>query len=440
MKYYSTNRKSIRLGLWDAITCGIAPDRGLFMPEKLPWIPSAFFKNLSDLKAREIGYVVANTLFSDDLDSRQLKDIIFETLNFDIPLRKVDDNIYALELYHGPSLSVKDISARFMSLLLKYFISKKLPEQPIHVILATSGDTGSAVASAFHDIPEVKIHVFYPKGGISRTQELQFTTLKGNVRAIEVDGTYEDCRQMVHRALLDDDLNSRMMLVPANSINIARLMPQMLYYFLAYAMLLREIGPDKVNDKLVFSVPCGNLGTICAGIIGERMGLPAKRFVVANNVDDSFMRFHHNGQSALDRDALRRAEMSGEIHIPSNMQRLLDLFEGETDKVNELLSGASFADNEIWDAIKRMHSEKGYLLDPHGATCYLALRSQIRENEIGVFLETTHPIKYRETILLHTGIDPKAESPACAVKLSNSQRHIVRIPATYSALKRYMLS
>lgn len=439
MKYYSTNRKSVRLGLWDAITCSIAPDGGLFMPEKLPWIPSAFFRNLSDMKAQEIGYVVANTLFSEDLDSRQLKDIIFETLKFDIPLRKVEDNIYALELYHGPSLSVKDISARFMSRILKYFISKKIPERPVNVILATSGDTGSAVASAFHDIPEVKVHVFYPKGGISRTQELQFTTLKGNVRAIEVDGTYDDCRQMVHRALLDEDLDSRMTLVSANSINIARLMPQMLYYFWAYAMLLREIGPDKVNDKLVFSVPCGNLGTICAGIIGERMGLPAKRFVVANNVEDSFMRFH-NGKSALDRDALRRAEICGEIHIPSNMQRLIDLFDGETDKVSELLSGASFADNDIWNVIKRMHSEKGYLLDPHGATCYLALRSQIRENEIGVFLETTHPIKYREAILLNTGIDPETESAASVANFSNSQRHIVRIPATYSALKRYMLS
>lgn len=439
MKYYSTNRKTNRLGLWDAITCSIAPDGGLFMPEKLPWLPSAFFRNLSDLKAQEIGYVVANTLFSDDLDSRQLKDIIFETLNFDIPLRKVDGNIYALELYHGPSLSVKDISARFMSRIMKHYITKTAPARPINVILATSGDTGSAVANAFRDIPEVKVHVFYPKGGISRTQELQFTTLKGNVRAIEVDGSYDECRQLVHRALLDEELNNRMTLVSANSINIARLMPQVLYYFLAYAKLLLELGPERVNDKLVFSVPCGNLGTICSGIIAGRMGLPAKRFIVANNVDNSLMKFN-NGHSVIDRNELLRAEQNGEIHVPSNMQRLFDLFEGESVKVNELLSGAAFSDDEIWAAIKQLHQEKSYLLDPHGATCYLALRSDIRDNEIGVFLETTDPVKYREAILEHTGIDAESESLSSSVKLLNSQRHIVRIPATYSALKRYLLS
>lgn len=439
MKYYSTNGKSTRLGLWDAITSSIAPDGGLFMPEKLPWLPNAFFRNLSDLKAPEIGYVVANTLFSDDLDSRQLKDIIFETLNFDIPLRKIEDNIYALELYHGPSFSVKDISARFMSCIMKHFISINAPSRPINVILATSGDTGSAVAKAFCDIPEVKVHVFYPRNGISRTQELQFTTLKGNVRAVEVDGSYDECRQMVHRALLDKELGSRMTLVSANSINIARLMPQVLYYFLAYAKLLIELGPEQVNGKLVFSVPCGNLGTICSGIIAERMGLPAKRFIVANNVDNSLMKFN-NGHSVLDRNELMRAEQNGEIHIPSNLQRLFDLFDGESNKLNELLSDVAFSDDEIWTVIKEMYLDKNYLLDPHGATCYLALRSAIRENETGVFLETTNPVKYREAILEHTGIDPESESLSATPKLLNSQRHIVRIPATYSALKRYLLS
>jgi threonine synthase len=282
MHYYSTNGQSATATLAEAVTRGLAPDKGLYMPEKINAIPAAFFNNIEDLSLQEIAYVVANTLFGDDVDSESLKQIVYDTLSFDIPLVKVTDNIYSLELFHGPTMAFKDVGSRFMARLLSYFNKKQGNKSDVNVLVATSGDTGSAVANGFLGVDGIKVFVLYPSGKVSRVQESQFTTLEKNITALEVHGTFDDCQAMVKDAFMDSELNSAMVLTSANSINIARLMPQMFYYFYAYAQLKLQ-NPNA--DEIVVSVPSGNFGNLTAGLIAKKMGLPIKRFIAANNTN-----------------------------------------------------------------------------------------------------------------------------------------------------------
>ena len=288
MRYYSTNKKSPVVSLAEAVVKGLAPDKGLYMPERIIELPTAFFNNIGNLSLQEISYVVANTLFGEDVPSSDLKDIVYDALNFDIPLVKVADNKYSLELFHGPTLAFKDVGARFMARLLGYFNAQSDDKRPVNVLVATSGDTGSAVANGFLGVEGVRVFVLYPSGKVSKIQESQFTTLGKNIFAIEVDGTFDDCQALVKSAFLDDELNNRHKLTSANSINIARFMPQMFYYFYAYAQLAKQ-GADLSN--VVIAVPSGNFGNITSGLIGKRMGLPVKRFIAANNRNDVFFNY-----------------------------------------------------------------------------------------------------------------------------------------------------
>lgn len=437
MKYYSTNAKAPLASLKDAVIRGLAPDGGLYMPERIPTIPKAFFNNLEDMSFQEIAYVVASTLFGEDIDSDKLKSIVYDALNFPIPLKKVEDNIYVLELFHGPTLAFKDVGARFMARVLGYFNSKENDGKDINVLVATSGDTGSAVANGFLNVPGVNVYVLYPKGKVSRLQEMQFTTLGGNIHPLEIEGTFDDCQAMVKAAFSDKELNERMKLTSANSINPARFLPQMFYYFWAYAQLLRLTADEKIGEKLVFCVPSGNLGNICSALIGNRMGLPVKRFVAANNRNRVFTDYLVNGVYEPKPSILTVANAM-DVGAPSNFARIINIFDDNHDKISEKISGCSFNDEEIIDIIGKLYHENGYLLDPHGATAYMALKKSLSGDEVGVFLETAHPAKFKETV--ENSIKEEIAIPEALKKFTARQKQTVKLPATFSALKRHLLS
>ena len=437
MKYYSTNGKAPLASLKDAVIKGLAPDGGLYMPERISLIPRAFFNNLKDMTFPEIAYVVANTLFGEDVDSDRLKAIVYDALNFPIPLKKVEDNIYVLELFHGPTLAFKDVGARFMARLLGYFNQKENDGRAVNVLVATSGDTGSAVANGFLNVPGVNVFVLYPKGKVSRLQEMQFATLGGNIHPLEIDGTFDDCQAMVKAAFVDEELNNKMKLTSANSINPARFLPQMFYYFWAYAQLITLTGDENVGKRLVFCVPSGNLGNICSALIGNKMGLPVKRFIAANNRNKVFTDYLLTGIYSPASSILTVANAM-DVGAPSNFARILDLYGKSHDEVTNHISGYSYTDEQIVDVIDKLYRENGYLLDPHGATGYLALKEGLKEGEIGIFLETAHPAKFKETV--ESSINQPVNVPETLRKFTSRQKQSVKLPATFSALKRYLLT
>lgn len=437
MKYYSTNGKAPLASLKDAVIKGLAPDGGLYMPERIPTIPKAFFNNLGEMTFQEIAYVVANTLFGEDIDSDQLKTIVYDALNFPIPLKKVEDNIYVLELFHGPTLAFKDVGARFMARLLGYFNGKEDDGKDVNVLVATSGDTGSAVANGFLNVPGVNVFVLYPKGKVSRLQEMQFATLGANIHPLEIDGTFDDCQAMVKSAFVDEELNAKMKLTSANSINPARFLPQMFYYFWAYAQLLRITDDEKAGEKLVFCVPSGNLGNICSALIGNRMGLPVKRFIAANNRNKVFTEYLLTGVYSP-KASVQTVANAMDVGAPSNFARILDLYGKNHGKIAECISGKSYSDEEILEVIDTLYRNNGYLLDPHGATGYMALKDSLQDDEIGIFLETAHPAKFKETV--ENSIKEEIEIPETLQKFISRQKQSVKLPATFSALKRHLLS
>lgn len=437
MKYYSTNRISPKASLKEAVIRGLAPDGGLYMPETIHRLPDAFFKNLAGMSLPEIAYVVANTLFGEDIPSEKLKSIVFDTLNFPIPLKRVEDNIYVLELFHGPTLAFKDVGGRFMARMLGYFNSLDGSEK-INVLVATSGDTGSAVANGFLNVPGVNVFVLYPKGKVSKLQEAQFTTLGENIHALEIDGTFDDCQAMVKQAFVDAELNSKMKLTSANSINPARFLPQMFYYFGAVAQLRKLVGEENA-DKLqtVFSVPSGNLGNICPALIGTCMGLPVKRFIAANNANDVFTQYLLTGTYSPRPSVLTIANAM-DVGAPSNFARIMDLYSSDHSAITAQISGKSYSDIEIAEAIKEAKTRTGYLLDPHGATGYLALKDSLQSGETGIFLETAHPAKFRDTV--ERSIGGSIEVPERLARFLERKKHTVKLPATFSALKKHLLS
>lgn len=437
MKYYSTNGKAPMASLKDAVIKGLAPDGGLYMPERIPSIPQAFFKNLQEMSFREIAYVVANTLFGDDVESDKLKGIVYDALNFPIPLKKIEENIYVLELFHGPTLAFKDVGARFMARLLGYFNAKEDDGKDVNVLVATSGDTGSAVANGFLNVPGVNVFVLYPKGKVSRLQEMQFATLGGNIHPLEIDGTFDDCQAMVKAAFVDRELNEKMKLTSANSINPARFLPQMFYYFWAYSQLIKMTGDENIGEKLVFCVPSGNLGNICSALIGNRMGLPVKRFIAANNRNRVFTDYLLTGEYEPKASILTVANAM-DVGAPSNFARILNLYGDDHGKIAGNISGRSYNDEEILGAIEKVYGDKGYLLDPHGATGYLALKESLQEGETGIFLETAHPAKFKETV--ESSIKEEIEIPEALQKFISRQKQSTKLPATFSALKKHLLS
>ena len=433
MQYYSTSGNAPKTSLQEAVVKGLAPDKGLYMPERIPMIPKAFFNNIGEMSLQDIAYVVANTLFGDDIDSETLKEIVNETLNFDIPLVKVDDNKYSLELFHGPTLAFKDVGARFMARLLGYF-NKKNGTKDVNVLVATSGDTGSAVANGFLGVPGVKVFVLYPKGKVSKIQEAQFTTLGQNITALEISGTFDDCQALVKNAFMDAELNEKLQLTSANSINVARFLPQMFYYFYAYAQLAKMGQP---LDNIVVSVPSGNFGNITAGLIGKRMGLPIKRFIAANNKNDIFYQYLLSGEYNP-RPSIATIANAMDVGAPSNFARILDLYGNSHDAIASEISGCTYTDEQIAETLKETYKTTGYLLDPHGAVGYRSLLEGLKENEIGIFLETAHPAKFKETV--ESIIENEVAIPAKLAAFMKGTKSTVKLSSSFPSFKKYLMS
>jgi threonine synthase len=431
MKYYSTNGNSPLSTLQNAVVKGLAPDRGLYMPEQIKKLPKEFFDNIENLSFQEIAYQVADAFFGEDIPADDLKQIVYDTLSFETPVVQVNDNIYSLELFHGPTLAFKDVGARFMARLLGYF--NKEEKQLVNVLVATSGDTGSAVANGFLGVDGVHVYVLYPKGKVSPIQECQFTTLGKNITAVEVDGVFDDCQALVKSAFMDAELNSKMKLTSANSINVARFLPQAFYYFNAYAQMKRQ----GKADNLVICVPSGNFGNITAGLFGWYMGLPVKRFIAANNANDIFYNYLQSGVYSP-KPSVQTLANAMDVGDPSNFARILDLYGNSHADIAAHIGGATYKDEQIAETLKDVYEKTGYLLDPHGACGYRALQEQLAADEYGVFLETAHPAKFKEKV--DAIIDGDIDIPAKLRAFMEGTKQSEPISKEYSDFRSFLLS
>ena len=433
MKYYSTNGTAPIADLHKAVVKGLAEDRGLYMPEKIKTLPQVFFDDIEKLSFQDIAYNVASAFFGEDVDLDALKDIVYDTLSFDCPVVQVKDNIYTLELFHGPTLAFKDVGARFMARLLQYFIKQEGKNEQVNVLVATSGDTGSAVANGFLGVDGIHVYVLYPKGKVSPIQECQFTTLGKNITAIEVDGVFDDCQALVKNAFMDAELNQHMKLTSANSINVARFLPQAFYYFNAYARM-KEQGKA---DNLVMCVPSGNFGNICAALFGHEMGLPIKRFIAANNANDIFYKYLQTGkyEPKPSKQTLANAMDVGD---PSNFARIYDLYGKSHERITSLISGATYTDDQIRETMRQCYQDTKYILDPHGACGYQALVDGLKEDEVGVFCETAHPAKFKEKVDDILGID--VTIPDRLAAFMRGEKQSVPMSKDFADFKQYLLS
>ena len=440
MNYYSTNGKAPQADLKKAVVKGLAEDRGLYMPERIEKLPKAFFDEMKNMSFQDIAYNVASNFFGEDVDADALQDIVFDTLSFDCPIVKVEDNIYALELFHGPTLAFKDVGARFMARLLQYFL-RVAPSGAVggsvNVLVATSGDTGSAVANGFLGVEGIHVYVLYPKGKVSPIQECQFTTLGKNITAIEVDGVFDDCQALVKSAFMDEELNRHMKLTSANSINVARFLPQAFYYFNAVARIqeMFNVQRSTFND-VVMCVPSGNFGNICAALFGHEMGLPIKRFIAANNANDVFYEYLQTGKYNP-RPSVQTLANAMDVGDPSNFARIYDLYGKSHERISSLISGATYSDQQIADTMRRCYQETGYVLDPHGACGYQALKDGLRPGEVGIFCETAHPAKFKEKVdqILGTDID----IPERLQAFMRGEKQNVEMSKDFQDFKQYLL-
>lgn len=431
MKYYSTNHQTTDATLQEAVVKGLASDKGLYMPYVIKALPQSFYDHIENLSFQEIAYQVADAFFGEDIPAETLKQIVYETLNFDVPVVKVKENIYSLELFHGPTLAFKDVGGRFMARLLAYFIKKEGQKQ-VNVLVATSGDTGSAVANGFLGVEGIHVYVLYPKGKVSEIQEKQFTTLGQNITAIEVDGTFDDCQALVKNAFMDEELNAHMKLTSANSINVARFLPQAFYYFYAYAQM-KKAGK---SDHLVVCVPSGNFGNLTAGLMGKRMGLPVTRFIAANNRNDIFYQYLQTS-TYCPRPSVATIANAMDVGDPSNFARILDLYENSHEAICSEISGAAYNDEQIRETVKATYQETGYLLDPHGACGYRALEEGLREDEVGVFLETAHPAKFLETV--ENIIGTQVEIPSKLQAFMKGTKQSIEMSKHFKDFKTFLL-
>ena len=431
MKYYSTNHKSDDVTLREAVVRGLAPDRGLYMPERLNKLPKEFFDSIDKMTFQEMSFEVAKAFFGEDIPADDLKRIVYDTLAFETPVVKVEDNIYSLELFHGPTLAFKDVGARFMARLLGYF--NKEEKQLVNVLVATSGDTGSAVANGFLGVEGVHVYVLYPKGKVSPIQECQFTTLGRNITAVEIDGVFDDCQALVKNAFMDAELNSKMKLTSANSINVARFLPQAFYYFNAYAQMKR-LGKA---DNLVICVPSGNFGNITAGLFGWFMGLPVKRFIAANNANDIVYNYLKSGVYSP-KPSVQTLANAMDVGDPSNFARVLALYGGSHKDIAGHIGGATYTDEQIKETLKECYERTGYLLDPHGTCGYRALKEQLQPGEYGVFLETAHPAKFKEKVDAITGGD--VEIPARLQAFMKGTKQSVEISKEYADFRKFLIT
>ncbi len=431
MKYYSTNKEAPLATLHEAVVKGLAGDRGLYMPEHIKELPKSFFDNIQNLSFQEIAYTVADAFFGEDVDADSLKKIVYDTLSFDCPVVKVTDNIYSLELFHGPTLAFKDVGARFMARLLQYFIHQEGKED-VNVLVATSGDTGSAVANGFLGVEGIHVYVLYPKGKVSKIQESQFTTLGDNITALEIDGVFDDCQALVKSAFMDEELNNHMKLTSANSINVARFLPQAFYYFNAYARMKSQ----SLADNLVVCVPSGNFGNITAGLFGHQMGLPIRRFIAANNSNDIFYKYLTTGRYEP-QPSKQTIANAMDVGAPSNFARVYDLYKGNHDAITSYISGATYSDSQISETMAECYRSTGYILDPHGACGYRALIEGLKPGETGIFCETAHPAKFKDTV--EPIIGANIEIPARLAEFMKGTKKNITMTKDFASFKAFLM-
>ncbi|UQB69028.1 threonine synthase [Epilithonimonas zeae] len=428
MKYIST-RQQEQTNIKTAILKGLADDGGLFMPEYIPQLDSEFFENLPNLSLQEIGFRVAKEFLGESISDNNLKEIIDEVLNFEIPAVKISDNIYSLELFHGPTMAFKDVGARFMARMMSYFSEGK----PMKVIAATSGDTGSAVASGFFGVPGIEVYILYPKGKVSPLQEKQLTTWGGNIKALEIDGTFDDCQALAKQILSDEELNLKFTLTSANSINIARLIPQSFYYFWAFAQL------QKFGKPIVFSVPSGNFGNLTAGLFAKKMGLPVYQFIASTNENDVVPKFLETGnyQAKPSKQTISNAM---DVGNPSNFERMKSLFNNDVSEFKRYIESYSFSDEETKLAMRKVKDEFDYTLDPHGAVAYLGIEKyseKSNEDFVGVLLETAHPAKFVEVV--EDVLKEKVIIPEKLEAFNKKDKQSVEFSADFESVKNYLI-
>jgi len=430
MKYYSTKNRGVKATLEEGVKRGMAPDGGLYMPEHFPVLRRDELERIRrSTSLAETGLILSQRLFGDDVPGKALEELVDDALNFEAPVVQVADRIHALELFHGPTLAFKDVGARFMARLLQYY--NRGNDQQVHVLVATSGDTGSAVANGFLDVPGISVHVLYPSGQVSELQEKQFTTLGKNITALEVDGAFDDCQALVKQAFADDQLRSEMILTSANSINLARFLPQAFYYFRGWSQVAAE--------ELVISVPSGNFGNLTAGLVAREMGLPVHVFLAASNANDVVPEYLETAKYRP-RPSVRTIANAMDVGTPSNFERILDLFGQSHARIAEHLKGYRYSDDEIRTIMKRTYESAGYILDPHGATGYEAAREYLEAHPgpEALFLETAHPAKFPETV--NSVIGKKVETPERLQAFDRGEKKSVRIGKNYQEFREYLRS
>jgi threonine synthase len=426
MNYYSLHHKSPKTSFKNAVVQGLAKDRGIYFPDNITPLSKDFIENISEYTNHEIAYEVIKQFVGDEIPTEKLKEIIAATVSFDFPLVKVDDNIASLELFHGPTMAFKDVGAKFMAQCLEYFNQGNTEE--ITVLVATSGDTGGAVANGFLGAKGVNVVILYPSGKVSDIQEKQLTTLGQNITALEVAGVFDDCQEMVKTAFLDEEITKK--LTSANSINIARWLPQMFYFFFAYKEL------HKQHKALTFSVPSGNFGNICAGVMAQKLGLPIQHFVASTNINDTVPNYLVNG-IYTPKPSKTTISNAMDVGNPSNFIRIQELFNNDLESLKNAFSSYSFTDEETRETMKKIYSNSGYVADPHGAVGYLGLKKHgLKETEFGVFLETAHPVKFLDVV--EGTLPVKVEIPAQIQKVINNKKVAIQV-ANYEDLKAFLM-
>ena len=431
MKYYSLSNPTIKTSFENAVVNGIAPDRGLYFPEEIPSLSTSFFEELPQLSIPEMAYTAMAPFVGDEIPQAVLENILKNTLDFDFPVVPIKDNMGSLELFHGPTLAFKDVGARFMAQCIGYFNSQNAA-QKVTVLVATSGDTGGAVANGFLGVEGIDVVILYPKGKVSKVQEQQLTTLGQNITALEVEGVFDDCQDMVKTAFLDQEITVKRKLTSANSINVARWLPQMLYYFIAYRQLAHRKQP------LVFSVPSGNFGNICAGMIGQNMGLPIDHFIAATNINDAVPAYLETGQYAAVKTTPTISNAM-DVGDPSNFVRIQKIYGNNFTQLKDHLSGYRFTDDATREAMREIYHTSSYITDPHGAVGYLGLKDYLEKHpgKYGVFLETAHPVKFLDTV--EETLERKVPMPERIQSLLNKEKKSIGIK-NYADLKSYLLS
>jgi len=429
MIYYSLNKKAANVSFKDAVIKGLAPDKGLYFPKKITPLVNGFFKNIHYFSNEEIAFEVIKQFVGDEIPETSLKEIIKETINFDFPVVNIEEDISTLELFHGPTMAFKDVGARFMARCLGYF-NKKEKTTKVTVLVATSGDTGGAVASGFLGVKGVDVVILYPSGKVSDVQEKQLTTLGQNITALEVDGTFDDCQAMVKEAFLDEDLIANKNLTSANSINVARWLPQMFYFFFAFKQLKNK------DKEVVFSIPSGNFGNICAGMMAQQLGLPIKQFIASTNVNNIVPNYLETG-IYTPKPSKQTISNAMDVGDPSNFVRILEIYKNDISELKKHLSSYSFSDDETRVAMKSIKENSNYIADPHGAVGYLGLKKYLTKNNAqGIFLETAHPVKFLDVV--EPVINETIELPVQIQEVIDKEKVSIKI-STYNELKQFLL-